>query len=468
MPVPEYHAAVFKWPHPEAAEVIVTGEFDGWSGSRHLTRHDEGFEGIVLVPWGTRVHYKFIIDGHWTVADGQQTEYDATGNLNNVFDSPARPPTPTQSETPAAVPEPTLIEPTLPSGQANGVIATVKDAAIAIVEAITPGTTQTPAQTPAVETQPDEPEAIPVGEEAIVDEKVFDTTVGSEIVVEEEVEEVVKAETVLPAPVEEIPAAPVVPIPVLPLNSAETTKQFETSIVEGSATNQPETIVEPSTHTPVDVSKLNGHAEKALETKAVEVSIVAEPGAVQPSTHTPAPPIERPYPEASTHTPTPVHATEEVPTTNGAAAEPATLAAAVSAVSTTDEPAVNGKEEVKPEAIALPLPTPTEVPLPSSPGANGNGKTTPPPSSSVASSPQTSPRKEKKHAFPSFGRHSRRSSSLSVSTRGTVDEHGALETPSRNGTTTRKKRNSIFSKIKDIFTDHDHHEHPLPNGGQKK
>ena len=421
-----------------------------------------------MVPWGTRVHYKFIVDGHWTISDGQPAEYDDSGNLNNVFDSPARPPTPTESQTPSPVSEPTLVEPTLPSGQANGVITTVKEAAIAMVEAIAPGTTQTPAETPSAETQLEEPEAIPLAEEVIVEEKVIETAPSHETIVEQEVVEEAKTEAILPVPAEDISTAPVIPVPVLPLNTVEEAKRLETGLVEGSATIQPETAVEPSTHTPVEVSKLNGHAEKALETKVAEASTTVDPNAMQPSTHTPVPLIEKASTtngtvlEPSTHTPAPEPAAEEVPATNGVAAELATSAAAVEATPVTEEPA-----EVKPEAIALPLPTPAEVPLPSSPGVNGNGKMTPPPSSSVASSPQTSPRKEKKHSFPSFGKHSRRSSSMSVSTRGTVDEHGTLETPSRNGTTTRKKRNSIFAKIKDIFTDHDHHQHPLPNGQKK-
>ncbi|KAI9001145.1 immunoglobulin E-set, partial [Trametes punicea] len=79
-------------PHPGASDVIVTGSFDSWSCSHHLTRTPSGhFEGTIKVPWGETVQYKYIVDGRWTTTDDQPTELDPIGNLNNVLRAPARP-----------------------------------------------------------------------------------------------------------------------------------------------------------------------------------------------------------------------------------------------------------------------------------------------------------------------------------------------------------------------------------------
>lgn len=188
------------------------------------------------MPWGSRVHYKFIVDGQWTVVDGQPTEYDHLGNLNNVFDSPARPPTPENSDGPAVVSEPTVIEPTSSTRQTNGMLATVREAAVAMVEAIAPGTTETPAETPGVD----------------VDEAkkpTLETTPNTE----EEIVEVIAEEKSIPAPQPESqPASEEVvltEVPILPLTTGDEAKQLETTIVEGSATSHPGPVMEPSTHT---------------------------------------------------------------------------------------------------------------------------------------------------------------------------------------------------------------------------
>ena len=56
-----------------------------------LTKGPSGFEGRVRVPWGTKVHYKFIVDGNWTTLDGQPAERDPAGHWNNVFTAPPQP-----------------------------------------------------------------------------------------------------------------------------------------------------------------------------------------------------------------------------------------------------------------------------------------------------------------------------------------------------------------------------------------
>ncbi|KLO07489.1 hypothetical protein SCHPADRAFT_894616 [Schizopora paradoxa] len=81
----------FVWPHTEPNDVVVTGTFDDWSSSLHLARTDSGFEGKVSVPWGSKVVYKFRLDGDWIVLEDQPTEIDPIGNVNNMTYAPEKP-----------------------------------------------------------------------------------------------------------------------------------------------------------------------------------------------------------------------------------------------------------------------------------------------------------------------------------------------------------------------------------------
>ena len=62
-----------------------------WSSSLHLSRTDTGFEGKVSVPWGSKVVYKFRLDGDWIVLEYQPTEIDPIGNVNNLTYAPEKP-----------------------------------------------------------------------------------------------------------------------------------------------------------------------------------------------------------------------------------------------------------------------------------------------------------------------------------------------------------------------------------------
>jgi len=101
------HEAVFYWPHPEPNEVILTGTFDQWKGTVHMQKSAVGFEAHVLVPWGQKALYKFVVDGRWTLHEDQPTETDPIGNVNNVYDAPPMPPPPAPAALPAlpSVPE---------------------------------------------------------------------------------------------------------------------------------------------------------------------------------------------------------------------------------------------------------------------------------------------------------------------------------------------------------------------------
>jgi hypothetical protein len=69
----------------------VTGTFDQWSSSICLVKGDAGFSGTVKVPWGEKVTYKFIVDGHWQCREDRPQEKDGHGNVNNVLQTPEKP-----------------------------------------------------------------------------------------------------------------------------------------------------------------------------------------------------------------------------------------------------------------------------------------------------------------------------------------------------------------------------------------
>ncbi|KAI6122793.1 hypothetical protein EV401DRAFT_1858561, partial [Pisolithus croceorrhizus] len=78
-------------PHAGPNDVIVTGTFDQWSASIHLAKGDTGFRGMVKLPWGEKVAYKFIVDGYWSCRDDQPMENDGSGNINNILYVPQKP-----------------------------------------------------------------------------------------------------------------------------------------------------------------------------------------------------------------------------------------------------------------------------------------------------------------------------------------------------------------------------------------
>ena len=80
-----------------------------WSKSATLIRSWEGsFSTTLKVPWGSRIHFKYIVDGQWVTSRHEKTETDAHGNVNNVFQAPQKPErrTSTFSSTPGPTPKP--------------------------------------------------------------------------------------------------------------------------------------------------------------------------------------------------------------------------------------------------------------------------------------------------------------------------------------------------------------------------
>ncbi|KXN87963.1 5'-AMP-activated protein kinase subunit beta-1 [Leucoagaricus sp. SymC.cos] len=81
-------------PSASAKSVIVTGDFDKWSKSLHLTRSSSSdlFTATIKVPYGCPTRYKFIVDDEWTVKPGEPTELSPEGYLNNIYYVPLKPP----------------------------------------------------------------------------------------------------------------------------------------------------------------------------------------------------------------------------------------------------------------------------------------------------------------------------------------------------------------------------------------
>ncbi|KAI0721924.1 hypothetical protein C8T65DRAFT_734909 [Cerioporus squamosus] len=385
----EFYEATFRWPHPDASNVIVTGSFDSWSCSHPLTKTPSGtFEGTVKLPWGEKVTYKYIVDGRWTTTDEQATELDPAGNLNNVLRVPARP-EPEPAPAPAVAPETetetetdektvTTPEETTTVGAVNGIVETAKQAAVSMVEALAPGTAETPAETPVTEDAPAEPTPAPEPSES--DPAAVEVT----------------NEAVLPS--EPVPVAPQVPVPVLPLS------------------NEPPS---DSTTAPVaDVSE-----SKPLETLVVEGSTTAETAVV------PAPEPAAAEEKPSTHEPTAVNGTSEAePATNGvSAAEDKAVA-------------VNGTSE---------SPKPATAPESPKPATNGAEKATTPTKEKKMRFPSLSSRHSRGRSSVESGASELGVKDKVANGNG----NGKDSVSSRfAGSQRQKRRTSMFGKLKDVFS----------------
>ncbi|KAI0723443.1 hypothetical protein C8Q76DRAFT_395496 [Earliella scabrosa] len=394
----ELYQATFRWRHPDASNVIVTGTFDGWSCSHHLTKTPSGsFEGTVRIPWGDKISYKYIVDGRWTTTDDQPTEMDPMGNLNNVFRAPARP-APEPSPAPAPAPEPETKAETFPAkveestvGAANGILETAKQAAVRMVEALAPGTAETPAPTPATETPTTLPEPEPTP-----------TPTPAPAPSEPEPATEVTSTAVLPS--EPVPVAPVVPVPVLPLSTEPATDAVTAPVADVSET-------------------------KPLETTIVEGSATAETAVAGTAPATVA--LED---KPSTHIPAPVNGTaEEKPATNGAAPaeeKPAAVNGTSNGSAESPKPATNGSSPDKAATVNGKAATPTKekkMRFPSLSSRHSRGR------SSVESGASELGEKDKA---------------------GDGKEANGKDTVSSRFVSTQrqKRRTSLFGKLKDVFS----------------
>ncbi|ERF72455.1 hypothetical protein EPUS_07912 [Endocarpon pusillum Z07020] len=77
---------VFKWPHPEANEVYVTGTFDDWGQTEKLNKVGATFEKEVQLPDASvKILYKFVVDGDWVTDPTAPQEDDGHHNINNIL-----------------------------------------------------------------------------------------------------------------------------------------------------------------------------------------------------------------------------------------------------------------------------------------------------------------------------------------------------------------------------------------------
>ncbi|KAF2417440.1 hypothetical protein EJ08DRAFT_82141 [Tothia fuscella] len=75
----------FRWEHPEANEVFVTGTFDDWGKTEKLEKVGNVFEKTVDLDGKDKILYKFVADGNWTHNHTLPTETDERGLINNVL-----------------------------------------------------------------------------------------------------------------------------------------------------------------------------------------------------------------------------------------------------------------------------------------------------------------------------------------------------------------------------------------------
>ncbi|GAA5879921.1 hypothetical protein JCM16303_004400 [Sporobolomyces ruberrimus] len=101
------YSHTFTW-KGHGSTVIATGSFDDWKTSLPpLNKQPDGtFAGQIGVPFGQKIVYKYVVDGQWMHNMDEQSETDASGNVNNVFNVPERNAIPAPASTDAVLPVP--------------------------------------------------------------------------------------------------------------------------------------------------------------------------------------------------------------------------------------------------------------------------------------------------------------------------------------------------------------------------
>ena len=73
----------FYWRY-EGSQVNVTGDFDEWKGETKMQKTDDGhFVKVIDLPANTKIYYKFIVDGRWTI-DGEALK-EGEGQTENNY-----------------------------------------------------------------------------------------------------------------------------------------------------------------------------------------------------------------------------------------------------------------------------------------------------------------------------------------------------------------------------------------------
>lgn len=83
---PRRRRVSFRLDAPQAVEVFLAGDFNGWDRGKHpMTRGKDGrwVKTLVLAPG--RYSYKFVVDGEWMRDPlNPETEGNPFGSLNSV------------------------------------------------------------------------------------------------------------------------------------------------------------------------------------------------------------------------------------------------------------------------------------------------------------------------------------------------------------------------------------------------
>jgi len=83
---------IFSYHAPEAAEVIVAGDFNGWDTGVHAMKRElDGTWKKILMLFPGRYEYKFLVDGRWCTDPLTGTACaNVYGTYNNVLEVAAK------------------------------------------------------------------------------------------------------------------------------------------------------------------------------------------------------------------------------------------------------------------------------------------------------------------------------------------------------------------------------------------
>ncbi|KAI0939092.1 hypothetical protein AcV5_000604 [Taiwanofungus camphoratus] len=387
-------------PHPDASNVIVTGSFDSVRG--FVCSPVSPVQAHLHAQWSGSIHLSRTgsgFEGRANVPWGEKVPYKyiVDGRWTTTDDQP------TEYDSignlnnvyrsparPAVVPDTSSSI----AGTVAGAIQTAKEAAMDMVEAIAPGTTgQAPSPPAEVESE--------AGAAVDPQPKYPPPREGPPAPAPTEPETVGKitSEVVLPSEAESAPVLPIVPIHMVPLEPPANGTPAKTDV---------------SASKPLDATIIEG-------TKAADAAPIA---------------VGTPEVQPSTHTPAGANGVDTTAINSPAKEEAAPVTPLINGGSQPTTPALNGTGSA-----------------PTTPAMNGNALSA---TTSTASSPST-PAKERRMRFPSLSSHSHRSSSASLSEFGesqSSTSNGKPDTHASRLGSSRKQRNSIFGRLKEMF----HHE----------
>ncbi|KAG0147635.1 hypothetical protein CROQUDRAFT_655833 [Cronartium quercuum f. sp. fusiforme G11] len=79
----------FRWDSSVPQQVFIKGSFDQWQSPLELFKEQSGkFGRSIELEYGSRVLYKYVVDGNWRHNPNEPTETDLHGNINNLLEVP--------------------------------------------------------------------------------------------------------------------------------------------------------------------------------------------------------------------------------------------------------------------------------------------------------------------------------------------------------------------------------------------